>query len=86
MMETRSTLHLINGEFEGKEALELITHLVHAKIRFLENKIEQSHNEEDIKMREKRIKMLHEELSICAKRISKSPKVHLESDLMIDLN
>ena len=60
--------------------------LVHAKIRFLENKIEQSHNEEDIKMRETRIKMLHEELSICARRIIKAPRVHVESDLLFDFN
>lgn len=84
-METPTTLHLVDGEFEGKEALELITHLVHAKIRFLENKIEQSHHEEDIKMREKRIKMLHEELSICAKRIIKAQRVHVASDLLLEV-
>jgi hypothetical protein len=84
-METTRMLHLINGEFQGKEALDLITHLVHVKIKFLENKIEESSSEEDIKMREKRIKQLQEELSHCARVLMKTPRVHLESNLEYDL-
>ncbi len=41
--------------------MELISRLVDAKISFLQDKIETTTNEEDIKMREKRIRMIQSE-------------------------
>jgi hypothetical protein len=55
-------LSLIKGNFTHKEAMELITELIHVKIKFHENKIKLADQEEDIKMREKRIKQLQKEL------------------------
>jgi hypothetical protein len=55
-------LNLIKGSFTAKEAQELITELIHVKIKFHENKIKLADQEEDIKMREKRIKQLQKEL------------------------
>jgi len=55
-------IQLIEGSFSQQEALELLTQLVHVKIRFHEQKIEHSDLEEDIKMREKRIKQLQQDL------------------------
>ena len=55
-------LSLIKGNFTSKEAIELITELIHVKIKFHENKIKLADQEEDIKMREKRIKQLQKEL------------------------
>jgi hypothetical protein len=55
-------LNLIKGSFTTKEAQELITELIHVKIKFHENKIKLADQEEDIKMREKRIKQLQKEL------------------------
>ena len=55
-------LNLIKGNFTTKEAQELITELIHVKIKFHENKIKIADQEEDIKMREKRIKQLQKEL------------------------
>ena len=55
-------LSLIKGNFTSKEAIELITELIHVKIKFHENKIKLADHEEDIKMREKRIKQLQKEL------------------------
>ena len=55
-------LSLIKGNFTNKEAIELITELIHVKIKFHENKIKLADQEEDIKMREKRIKQLQKEL------------------------
>jgi hypothetical protein len=55
-------IHLIKGHFNPKEALEIITQMVHVKIKFQESKINSSSNEEDIKMRENRIKSLQREL------------------------
>ncbi|TDB68112.1 hypothetical protein [Arundinibacter roseus] len=55
-------IHLIDGHFESRETIELLTQLVHVKIKFQESKITAASVEEDIKMREKRIKELQKEL------------------------
>lgn len=55
-------LQLIQGEFSAKDALELITQMVHVKIKYHENKINNISNEEDIKTREAKIKRLQKEL------------------------
>lgn len=49
-------IDLIKGSYSPNETLDLVTELVHVKIKYLENKIETSLSEEDIKMRENRIK------------------------------
>jgi len=49
-------IQLLKGNFTQSEALDILTQLVHVKIKFHESKIEKSDNEEDIKMRENRIK------------------------------
>jgi len=51
-------IKLLNGNFSKQDAMELITKFIQVKISFHESKIKQSHNEEDIKMRESRIKQL----------------------------
>lgn len=56
------TIHLIHGRFTPQEAIDIITKMVHVKIKFHEDKITASSNEEDVKMREKRIKQLQKEL------------------------
>lgn len=55
-------IQLIHGRFSPQEAIDIITKMVHVKIKFHEDKITASSNEEDIKMREKRIKQLQKEL------------------------
>lgn len=62
-------LTLINGVFNKRDAIELITQLVHAKITFHENQIKKHINEEDIKMREKKIKNLQKHLFEARKHI-----------------
>lgn len=57
-----TNIPLIQGQFSRQEALELITKLIAVKIRFHEDKIRDSLQEEDIKMRETRIKQLQKEL------------------------
>ena len=51
-------IQLIEGQFNKKEALELITQMIHIKIKFHENKINNNSNEEDVKYRETKIKNL----------------------------
>jgi hypothetical protein len=53
---------LIDGHFNSKETLELLTQIIHVKIKFHENKIAHLDSEEDIKMREKRVKQLQKDL------------------------
>jgi hypothetical protein len=55
-------LQLIQGEFNAKDALELITQMIHIKIKYHENKIIPESTEEEIKSRESKIKMLQKEL------------------------
>ncbi|PLK46135.1 MULTISPECIES: hypothetical protein [unclassified Emticicia] len=55
-------IQLINGEFSCNDALQLVTQMVHAKIRYHESKIALDSTEEDIKYRESRIKGLQKEL------------------------
>lgn len=54
-------LQLIQGSFNRAEAVELINQMVHVKIRYHEDKIKLAEKEEDIKMRENRIKQLQKE-------------------------
>jgi hypothetical protein len=55
-------IQLIKGSFDVKEATDIITQMIHVKIKFHENKISNMSNEEDIKFREGRIKQLQKDL------------------------
>ncbi len=55
-------IQLIKGQFGGKKAIKLITQMIHAKVKFHENIISSDDCEEDIKMRENRIKQLQKDL------------------------
>jgi len=54
-------LNLLNGTFDQREVLDIIAQLMQVQIKFQENKINHSLNEEDIKLLENRIKKLHRE-------------------------
>lgn len=56
------TLQLLKGTFTKQEAINLITQMIAVKIKFHENSILKTDNEEDIKMREGRIRQLQKEL------------------------
>ena len=68
-------LQLIHGLFDRKDAIDLLTQFFHVKIKFLENKISSQSNEEDIKMREKRIKCLQKELFEARKFIEENTQL-----------
>lgn len=55
-------IKILEGSFSAKEALDILTQLVHVKIRYHETKIQHLDSEEDIKMREKRIQQLQKDL------------------------
>ncbi len=64
-------LHLIDGQFSATDAIAIITQLTEVKIKYHENKIKNSHYEEDIKMREQKIKKLQKELADSRAHIQK---------------
>nr|WP_294990662.1 hypothetical protein [uncultured Sediminibacterium sp.] len=77
-------LQLIKGSFDKSEALELISQMVHVKIKYHENKIKESEKEEDIKMREKRIKQLqHEFHELRTQLMSVDQTINIESGIGI---
>jgi hypothetical protein len=54
---------LITGSFTPTEAIDLLSRLADVKIRFHEDKISKAASEEDISMREARIKVLQDHLA-----------------------
>ncbi|MBX9784472.1 MAG: hypothetical protein K2X48_14380 [Chitinophagaceae bacterium] len=75
---------LIDGHFTAKEALDIITQIIHVKIKFHESKIAHLDNEEDIKMREKRVKQLQKDLYDLRKMMDEGKKSYgLHAELQI---
>jgi len=77
-------IKLIKGSFSGVDAIDIVTRFVHAKIKFQEEKINHSSNEEDIKMREKRIKTLQVDLNEAKHFITENgSNISVESAILI---
>lgn len=55
-------IQLLQGNFNVAESIEILTKLIQVKIQFHEQKITKASSEEEIKMREGRIKRLQDEL------------------------
>jgi hypothetical protein len=55
-------IQLILGEFNAQDTLDLLTQMIHIKIKYHENKILNNSSEEDIKSRESKIIRLQKEL------------------------
>ncbi len=79
-------LQLIDGTFSPAETIEILNQLFHVKIKFNEEKIKNCINEEDIKMRERKIKFLQKNLDeVRTKIMSGSKDIHIEGviDILI---
>lgn len=77
-------LQLIDGTFSPIETLELLTQLYQVKIKFHEEKVKTTANEEDIKMRERKIKVLQNNLDEARSFIkSENTDFHIESFIII---
>lgn len=77
-------IQLIKGHFKASEGIELITQMIHVKIKFLEGKIAGDSSEEDIKMREKRIKQLQKDLFEARKHLEQASglvDIHAEIEI-----
>lgn len=78
------TVHLLKGTFDKEDAINLITKMIDAKIKYHEEKIFKTDNEEDIKMREKRIRQLQKELYEVRVFIEKQgKKIELNADIVL---
>ena len=77
-------IQLIQGQFNAKDAIDIITQMIHIKIKFHENKITSNSTEEDIKFSEIKIKRLQKELFEMRKHIEgKGKKVVVQSTIEI---
>ena len=65
-----NSLSLLQGHFSTNDAIDIITQMVQVKIKFHEGKITNTSNEEDIKMQEKRIKELQNDLQALRESIA----------------
>ena len=55
-------IQLIEGQFSSRDALKIITEIIHVNIRFHENKIKDHTNEKDMKTHENQIKEMQKKL------------------------
>lgn len=78
-------IQLIQGQFSSQEAIDIITKMVYVKIKFQEDKITGSCNEEDIKMREQRIKSLQKDLYEVRNFIA-DKKTKVEMHALLEIN
>ena len=77
-------LQLLNGTFSSKESIEILNQLFQVKIKFHEDKIKTSQNEEDVKMRERKIKFLQNELADARQLITtKTGYISLSSQITL---
>ncbi len=78
-------IQLIQGEFSTGDAIDLITQVIHLKIKYHENKIDNDSSEEDVKFRESKIKHLQKELFEFRKEIEgKNSNVTIDAVVKID--
>lgn len=75
------TIQLIHGQFDAKDALDLVTVMLRAKIKFHESRITSNCEEEDVKMRENKIKLLQNDLNEARKLIEGSNNLNIESTI-----
>jgi hypothetical protein len=78
-------IQLLQGEFNSKEAMDLITQMIHIKIKYHEHKIDKSSPEEEIKFRESKIKRLQKELyEFKSKYAQQNAKVNIDAIIKIE--
>ena len=79
-------IQLIQGQFSAKDAIDIVTQMIQVKVKYHENKISNSLNEEDIKFRETKIKRFQKELFDFRNYINeKSEGVKLDAIIKIEV-
>lgn len=80
-------LQLINGDFNQRDAEAIISSMIQLKIKFHERKIEgEDITEEDMKMREKRIIDLQNNLKNFSDLLKANPttRLHVFAEVVVD--
>lgn len=78
-------IQLLQGNFNVAESIEILNKLIQVKIQFHEQKITKASSEEEIKMREGRIKRLQDELAEARNTIEKeNMTVNLNCEININ--
>ncbi len=77
-------IQIFKGCFEANDAIDLISQVIHIKIKFHERKINDLSSEEDIKIRENRIKQLQKELYDARTYIEqRKGNISIESEIQV---
>jgi hypothetical protein len=84
LIEKMHKIDLLRGSYSKRDALDLLTQLIHVKIRFHESRISADMLEEDLKMRENRIHELQRDLYEAGKLMERLEEpVSLEATIQI---
>ena len=78
-------IQLLQGNFSNSESLEILIKLIQVKIQFHEQKITKASSEEEIKMREGRIKRLQDELAE-ARNVIETSNTNINLNCEININ
>jgi hypothetical protein len=76
---------LMDGVFETNDALDLIAAMYQQKVRFHESKIQHADSEEDIKLREEKIKALQLQLGKLRAMMQGSSKVQVHAEFTVHM-
>ncbi len=76
------TIQLMQGEYSPADTLDLITQMIHVKIKYHEKKMIQQNNERNIKMQENIIRQLQKDLFEARKKMEKeNSNINIESQI-----
>ncbi len=76
------TIQLMQGEYSPADTLDLITQMIHVKIKYHEKKMMKQNNEKNIKMQENIIRQLQKDLFEARKKMEKeSSNISIESQI-----
>lgn len=79
-------IQLIQGQFSARDAIDIVTHMIHIKVKYHENQIINMSNEEDVKFQEAKIKRLQKELFEFRNSVDeKNGTVKLNAVIQIDI-
>lgn len=77
-------IQLIQGQFNTKDAIDIITQMIHVKVKYHENKISNTLNEEDIKFCETKIKRLQKDLFEIRKFVEEcGVRMNIQSEIIL---
>lgn len=72
----------MQGEYSPADTLDLITQMIHVKIKYHEKKMIQQNNERNIKMQENIIRQLQKDLFEARKKMEKeNSNINIESQI-----